>query len=121
MCRNRTDCELDLGPDGRGREVCPGHSERGKCDRNPHEVHQEDRGKPPGRRRVTGHKKMLLSASSAHPERRRGRVRNHFAIQTEKTNDPNSKHQAECYISPAESLSPFLATLDVVLELEQCL
>lgn len=31
--------ECGLGPDGGGCEICPGHSERGQCDRNPHEVH----------------------------------------------------------------------------------
>lgn len=41
-----------LGPNGCGCEICSGHSERGQCDRNPHEVHQEDRGKSPSRRRM---------------------------------------------------------------------
>lgn len=46
-------CVCDSGPDGRGREIRSGHSERRQRDGNPHEVHQEDRGEPAGRRRVT--------------------------------------------------------------------
>ena len=42
------------GPDGGGREVCPGHPPRGQRDGDPHEVHQEDRGEHPCWRRVRG-------------------------------------------------------------------
>lgn len=42
------------GSDGRGCQICSGHPERGQRDRNPYEVHQEDRRKPPSWRWVTG-------------------------------------------------------------------
>lgn len=41
------------GSDGRGCQICSGHPERGRRDRNPDEVHQEDRRKPPRWRWVT--------------------------------------------------------------------
>lgn len=40
------------GSDGGGRQIRSGHAERGQRDRNPYEVHQEDRRKPPSWRRV---------------------------------------------------------------------
>ncbi len=59
MRRNASDYVSDLGPDGRGCEICSGHSARRQCDRNPHEVYQEDRRKSPSRGRVTETKRSF--------------------------------------------------------------